>query len=493
VSDEHTATIGSRIRVYQVGVVLNGIAPLNGIEPADGEQLVTAVTSNSITYITDVPISIDLGVAPQVSIFNDYLREVEVGNFLLFDGNPLAHTQGGEESHGMFITSVINPKVHNIWGQGIGDELVEIIRCEGYNVKNIIGLTSPSVQTGGGGLVSIKNGSWNGVVDTVIQREPFAPGSANKTYVLSIKTAGNSLDMGGIIAKNIIGNYPEFSTVNFSVSGAKISTVVLENITATGGGRAISKGGSFKLSNVDIYNLKATKQTERPVEMTGLVEKVEGIRFHNPQIDGAHLNSVDGELFRLNGTNNRIYNATLSNAKVAFFTNANKGLIIKGGTIDNCGGQGSSGYMIRDVNGGGTIIDGVAITNCQSTIAAFFRVDEIKNCPEIECVASPGAGLMINSKSVENNKKINTYLRVQESGANVMFNEFTRTVGQGANGIIRLSGSNNLVVGNKALNLISGNAIVEDVEQDRNIIRLNNMSGMPYVIRGENTISGDNL
>jgi len=489
----HNATVGSRIRAYQIGNAASGDVPKNGITPIDGEHLVTAITATTVTYVAKVPVTVALGVAPQISIFNNYLKGLEIGNFMLFDDNPAAHVNGGEESHGMFITSVINPHVHDIWSRGIGDEAVELIRCEGYNVKNIIGVNSPSVQTGGGGLCSIKNGCWNGVVDTVMSREPFSELETTLTSCLSLKTAGNALDMGGMVARNIIGNYPENSTINFGTAGARITNISIHGVIATGGEIGVSASGSFLLSEVDIYDLKANQQTERPVQFAAGAAAYKGIRLHNPQLDGSHLASTDKELIRMNGNDNRLFNPTLSNALSAFFKNGGTGMRIIGGTVDNCGGSGNGGIIMRDTGSQDTVVDGTIFTNIKSTTAGFNGIEKIINCPEINFTSIPFADTALNIVNFSGNSKVNMPIKMDKPNGRAENNEFTRTTTEGLAGMILLSASNILCTGNTAPNLVTGGGIAEAVGVDRNIIKNNNMNSAGVTTVGASTIAADNL
>lgn len=523
----HGASVDSTIRIYNANESeYNGSHRVTGVTDADNFTFI--IDTGSASPATK---KASIGADPMTcAIHSEFLKNFTFANFTLLDTDPVAHKGvSTEETHGLGFNSHLGLDISRVSTEGIGDESIELLWCEDFSISRVSGLATPSVQVGGGGVVSIKNGCHHGTVDKFYcvsqdKYDRFTPDGAPVLdnmlgYGVNFKAVVHREEISNVVISNGHVLNPLSAGVRFNTSEAAISDIKIKNFTIIGGEFAIDAGGSnHLLSNIDIDVLTATKQTSRNVSIDRALADVDNFKIRNSLFDGSLLGAASANVF-INGSNIKLIDNDYKNAEIAVHSTLSIDVLIDGGVSDNNGGSGSALPVIYDATvGGNMIVDGLKIINSNVDSSYFRGVHTVKNCPEISGATTLGQGVCsVGITNFTFNKKVGgSYLQATEDGSVISDNEFEVPQNPSAIGLIKVSGngisadrnisnqtanpivrfntgSRGTAIGNKALLLTSGDGVQEVTGADYNIIADNQLNGRPATKLGANSILRDNL
>lgn len=506
----HGAVAGESVRVYssdQDGY--NGIHIVDSV--VDTDNFTFAVPAATVTPATGTM---------TCAIHSEFLRDFAICNLQLIDTDPAAHSNVGvEETHGIAIKQAYGVRMQNIWSDSIGDESIELLQVEDFEISSFRSKSTPATELTGGGALSIKNGCHAGLVDKFIISN-ISEDSAH-TFGVNLKSVVHPENITDIKIQNGFVVNPVLAALQINTGSSDIKRIDVDNINAVGGAHVLKDAGGstgFCMEDLAFSRITGTRQTGRGFNINRVLSSVKTIRVNHSKLDGTFAG--DNPAIFVNGNDIKFNEVSVSNSKIALYSTDSSNMVWQGGTLDSCGGSTSEFPVMRDRSSSGNmVVDNAKVLNSNADTMLFRGVHTIKNCPNLEAVANLSQGPATGFTHFYNNKKvIAKVLTVANDNSNASDNEFEPLSNPSVVGLINVTGDNcsvdrnrttqtaNPVVrlidaqgctacDNKAPLLTSGNGLEEKAATaaDRNIITRNQLNGRPVTTIGASTIADDNL
>jgi len=518
----HGAVEGETVRIYNSDQTeYNGLQVVTGI--TDEDNFTFSVDSGTVSPATGTI---------TCAIHSQFLRDFAICNMQFMDTNPSAHRlqpfagdtppfkdppTGAEETHGIQMKQSHGLRMQNMWADSVGDEAIELIYAEDFEVSSFRSRGTPSEEQSGGGAISIKNGCHHGLVDKFIIGNIGSTSAS--TYGVNLKNVVHPEPSSDIKITNGFVINPVTSGIRMNTSSSDIARVKIGNVTVVGGENALAEGGSgFLLSEVRISDFTCIEQTGKNVDINRALADAADITIKDSTFDGSRHATNTLPNVQVNGSNIKLIDNDYKNAAMAVYSSQSVDVLVQGGTSDNNGETGVAYPVVYDqTSSGNMVVDGLKVINSQSTGTYFRGVHTVKNCPEMSSLNEQSLGAATAFTNFDNNKKVVTKLLTASiEGGSASDNEFepltnpsvigtiqvtadwvnvdNNSSTQTANPIIRLDDCLRCTAnGNKMPAIASGNGIIERVATaaDYNTITGNQLNGRPVVVVGANTIGAD--
>ena len=481
----HGAVLGETVRIYSSDQSeYNGLQIVTGITDAD--NFTFAVDSGTVTPATG---------AITCAIHSEFLRDFAICNMQLIDTNSAAHAGTTEETHGIGFSQVIGARLQNIWADSVGDEAIELVYAENFEVSSFKSKGTPSEEQTGGGAISIKNGCHNGLVDKFIIGNTGS--TSNNTYGVNFKNVVYPEHSSDITVSNGFIINPVTAGIKYNTSSSGISDIDVSGVTVIGGVTGVATSGSVNiLSDIRMSRLTLREQTEQNVSLTRTAADAKDITISDSILDGELLPDVSASTcVNANGTNVLLLNNTYKNARNGVTGGSQvRNLKVLGGRMINIGNAvvGATTFnqyvYDQDTTKSG-VVDGLTIVDGKCKTVGFRALKTIKNIDFVGTTVQPANWIGQDIGNFENNKNVPHNVQMGDDGGKCIDNEFTHTA-SGGNGAIRLNNiSGAVVMGNTAPNLATGDGIEEAAGSDSNLVAFNNMNGRPTNLVGAVSIA----
>lgn len=463
-----------------------------------GLHMVTGVTDTEVTFNIDSGATSPCVGFGKIAIHSQFLRDFTFSNIGVIDTNPAAHSgASGEETHGLGLDYAKNLTINNFGSTGIGDESIELVWVEGFKVKGIHSYLTPTEELTGGGVISIKNGCHNGLVDgfslnNLTDRLPS--NASDNTYAVNFKNvvhpeySDNIKVMNGFIEGMVTAG------IRFNTGTADITNIDIDNVNITGGEYGVTQGGSnHALSVIKFNKVKMVDQWGTPFDIDRALGDASDIELHNSLMDGRFSTNANSTCAVVGGDGYLLKDNHYKNTKIGIIGTANSNDVkVRGGTIEKCGGTGTTyaQYAYDQSPALNMSVDGTKVKNGVAVTVGFRNVGTIKHV-EFENCLQPANWAAQGVKVFDHNINVPHNVQLDE-GNSCCNNNFTHS-GSGGNGCIRLVDSlHAIVMGNKAP-LLTGDAIEGQGTTDYCVVVGNTMNGRPVNAIGVNSTSGNNI